>query len=70
MDTIISQKLLHSKQQTNQFSYYLGKDQGFLSFGTTDTTLPISYASILPQQNYWTVLLFDVRKEWEGEEGK
>ena len=67
-DNIIIQKILTDKGEKNQFSYFLGPDNGAISFGGADMKYKYKiddefmWAPIV-EENYWTISLIDVRKE-------
>ena len=52
MDSIINQQLLHSKGEKKQFAYYLGMNNGAITFGGAPTS----------ERNYWIIMLIDIRK--------
>ena len=66
-DTIISQNLLTSRNEKNQFAYYLGSDRGSISFGGADMRFKkdleeeFKWAPI-SEKNYWTITLIDIKK--------
>jgi len=67
MDTIINQNLLISRNEKNQFAYYLGSDRGSITFGGADMRFKkdlneeFKWAPI-SEKNYWTILLVDIKK--------
>jgi len=69
MDNIISQSLLTSIGEKNQFGYYLGQERGSITFGGADLKYKRSadeefvWAPIV-EENYWTVNLIDVKTKY------
>ena len=66
-DNIISQNLLKSRGEKNQFAYYLGMDRGAITFGGADMKFKknldeeFKWAPIT-EKNYWTISLMDIKK--------
>ena len=64
----MSQGLLASKGEKNQFSYYLGHDRGAISFGGADMRFKrdiseeFQWAPIV-EELYWTIGLSEIRSE-------
>ena len=67
IDSIIEQDLLHKKGEKNQFAYYLGLNNGAITFGGADMKYKkdmneeFKWAPIA-EKNYWTITLLDIRK--------
>lgn len=66
-DNIINQNLLSNIGEKNQFAYYLGIDNGAISFGGADMRYKRSLDeeflwSPIIEENYWTIRLLDVKK--------
>jgi hypothetical protein len=66
-DNIIKQNLLKNRGEVNQFSYYLGHDNGSITFGGADMRFKkniddeFQWAPI-SEKNYWTITLLDIKK--------
>lgn len=66
-DNIINQNLLKTRGEANQFAYYLGHDNGSISFGGADMKFKndineeFKWAPIA-EKNYWTITLLDIKK--------
>ena len=66
-DNIIYQNLLKNRGEANQFAYYLGHDNGSISFGGADMKFKndineeFKWAPIT-EKNYWTITLLDIKK--------
>lgn len=66
-DNIIYQNLLKNRGEANQFAYYLGHDNGSISFGGADMKFKkdineeFKWAPIA-EKNYWTITLLDIKK--------
>lgn len=66
-DNIISQELLKQRGEVNQFAYYLGKNNGSITFGGADMKFKknideeFKWAPI-SEKNYWTITLLDIKK--------
>lgn len=66
-DNIISQELLRKRNEQNQFSYYLGHENGSITFGGADMKFKndineeFKWAPIT-EKNYWTISLLDIKK--------
>jgi len=66
-DNIISQNLLKTRGEANQFAYYLGHDNGSITFGGADMKFKkdineeFKWAPIT-EKNYWTITLMDIKK--------
>ena len=67
IDSIINQDLLHKRGEKNQFAYYLGLNNGAITFGGADMKYKkdmneeFKWAPIA-EKNYWTITLLDIRK--------
>lgn len=70
-DNIISQNLLGTRAEANQFAYYLGHENGSISFGGADMRFKadlneeFKWAPIA-EKNYWTITLLDIKKYAPG----
>lgn len=66
-DNIIYQNLLRTRGEANQFAYYLGHDNGSITFGGADMKFKndineeFKWAPI-SEKNYWTITLLDIKK--------
>jgi len=66
-DNIIYQNLLKIRGEANQFAYYLGHDNGSITFGGADMKFKnnineeFKWAPIT-EKNYWTITLVDIKK--------
>ena len=66
-DNLISQDLLKKRGEQNQFSYYLGHENGSITFGGADMRFKkdvneeFKWAPI-SEKNYWTISLLDIKK--------
>lgn len=66
-DNIIYQNLLKNRSEANQFAYYLGHDNGSITFGGADMKFKndineeFKWAPIT-EKNYWTITLLDIKK--------
>lgn len=66
-DNIINQKLLKKRGESNQFAYYLGHENGNISFGGANMIYKLNmdeefkWAPIV-EKNYWTISLLDIKK--------
>lgn len=69
-DNIMSQGLLTSRGEKNQFAYYLGPETGAITFGGADMkykkNLDEEFAfSPISEENYWTINLRTVYKQYQ-----
>ena len=67
MENVIEQKSLTKLNEANQFAYYLGPDQGALTFGGADMRYKENIHDEfqwvpITEENYWTVDLINIRK--------
>ncbi len=66
-DTIIKNNILKARNEKNQFSYYLGNNRGYITFGGLDNRFKLNpYENIqwapITEQTYWTITLIDIKK--------
>ena len=66
-DNIINQNILKNKGDGNQFAYYLGHDNGSISFGGAEMKYKLNINeefkwSPITERSYWTITLLDIRK--------
>lgn len=66
-DNIISQNILKNKGDSNQFAYYLGHDNGSISFGGAEMKYKLNLNeefkwSPITERSYWTITLLDIKK--------
>ena len=67
MDNIIKHNILHKRNEKNQFSYYIGSEQGAIIFGGANMKFKKNFDeefkwAPIKEKNYWTITLKGIHK--------